>query len=279
MVLTDFNRVLTELNLYVNHYLCFMNIPFLKYQGTGNDFVMIDNRAKIFPKEKTDKISQICDRHFGIGADGIILIEEDDEYDFKMIYYNADGSETFCGNGARCAVAFAKKLDIINDTTNFIAVDGPHYAEVKKEMISLQMINVDEIKVNKDSVFMYTGTQHHVELVNNLDNYAVFENGRKIRYSYDEPGSNVNFVEQIDTNSFRVRTYEKGVENETLACGTGVTAVAIAMHKIGKTKNDHIKLPVEGGLLEVSFSEDNGYYTSIFLRGPAQLIFKGNIEI
>lgn len=279
MVLTDFNRVLTELILYVNHYLCCMNLPFLKYQGTGNDFVMVDNRTKIFPKKNTDKISQICDRHFGVGADGIILIEEDKEYDFKMIYFNADGSETFCGNGARCAVAFAKHLKMITDKTTFIAVDGPHFAEINNDIISLQMIDVDDIEVKENAVFTYTGTQHHVELVDTLDDYPVFENGKKIRYSYANPGSNVNFAQQINENTFRVRTYEKGVENETLACGTGVTAVAIAMHKTKKTNSNLISLPVEGGLLEVSFSEKNGSYKNIFLKGPATFVFKGEISI
>ena len=254
-----------------------MNLEFYKYQGTGNDFVMIDNRLKTFPKENTNVISQIADRHFGIGADGIILIENDDKYDFKMIYFNADGSQTFCGNGGRCAVAFAKQLGIIESRTNFIAVDGEHFAEIKNNIVSLKMIDVDEIIIKEKAVFAYTGTQHHVELVESLDNYPVFENGKKIRYSYADPGSNVNFVQQINENTFRVRTYEKGVEDETLACGTGVTAVAIAMHKIGKTKNNTIKLPVEGGNLEVNFTEENGVYKNVFLKGAAKFVFKGTI--
>lgn len=256
-----------------------MNLTFYKYQGTGNDFVMIDNRTKTFPKENTDKISQICDRHFGVGADGVILIENDDLLDFKMIYFNADGSQTFCGNGARCAVAFAKYLDIIEEKTTFNAVDGEHFASIKDGIISLQMIDVDEVKVNENCVFAYTGTQHHVELVDELEHYPVFENGKKIRYSYSNPGANVNFAQQLDDKTFRVRTYEKGVEDETLACGTGVTAVAISMHKINKTKSNAIVLPVEGGKLEVSFVENNGHYTNVFLKGPAQFVFKGEIEI
>ena len=279
MVLTTFNRVLTELILHVNHYLCCMNLPFLKYQGTGNDFVMIDNRTKIFPKKNTDKISEICDRHFGIGADGIILIEEDAYYDFKMIYYNADGSETFCGNGARCAVAFAKHLKMIDQETTFTAVDGSHFASVNNDFISLQMIDVSEFQVKENSIFTFTGTQHHVEMVNDLEEYPVYENGRKIRNSYENPGSNVNFAQQLNDTTFRVKTYEKGVENETLACGTGVTAVALAMHKTGKTESNNISLPVEGGLLEVSFNEENGVYTNVFLKGPATFVFKGEIEI
>ena len=255
-----------------------MNIEFYKYQGTGNDFVMIDNRTKTFPKKNTAIISKLCDRNFGVGADGVILIENDDDFDFKMIYFNADGSQTFCGNGGRCAVAFSKHLNIIDSKTKFIAYDGEHIAEIENGIVSLKMIDVDEIKVNENSVFAYTGTQHHVELVNDLNNFPVFEKGKEIRYSYADPGSNVNFVQQINNTTFRVRTYEKGVENETLACGTGVTAVAIAMHKTKKTNSNLISLPVEGGNLEVSFTEENGSYSDVFLKGPATFVFKGNIN-
>ena len=256
-----------------------MNLNFYKYQGTGNDFVMIDNRTKNFPKENIKIISHLADRHFGIGADGIILIENDEQFGFKMIYFNADGSETFCGNGGRCAVAFAKYLKIIDTETTFIAFDGEHFAAIKNGIISLKMIDVHEIKVSEKSVFAYTGTQHHIELVEDLNEYPVFEKGREIRNSYKEPGSNVNFVQQIDESTFRVRTYEKGVEDETLACGTGVTAVAIAMHKTNKTNSNLISLPVEGGVLEVSFTEEYGVYKNVFLKGPAEFVFKGSITV
>jgi len=256
-----------------------MNLDLYKYQGTGNDFVMIDNRSKKIPKDNTAIISKLCHRNFGIGADGVILIENDPTFDFKMIYFNADGSQTFCGNGGRCAVAFAKYLEIINTETNFIAVDGEHLATIENGIVSLKMIDVDKVEVKNNAIYTYTGTQHHVELVDDLDNFPVVEKGREIRYSYSEPGSNVNFAEQINGSTFRVRTYEKGVENETLACGTGVTAVAIAMHKTGKTKSNSISLPVEGGNLEVSFTEENGIYTNVFLKGPATFVFKGNIKI
>jgi diaminopimelate epimerase len=256
-----------------------MNLTFFKYQGTGNDFVMIDNRSKTFLKDNINLISKLCDRHFGIGADGVILIENDVKFDFKMIYFNADGSETFCGNGGRCAAAFARHLHIIENSTNFIAVDGPHFATIENSVVSLKMIDVDDVRVQENSVFVNTGTQHHVELVENLDVYPVFENGKKIRDSYKEPGSNVNFVTQMNDITFKVRTYEKGVENETLACGTGVTAVAIAMHKIKKTVSSIIYLPVKGGVLEVSFTEENGTYTNVFLKGPANFVYKGEISI
>lgn len=255
-----------------------MNLTFYKYQGTGNDFVMIDNRTKIFNKSNTELISKLCDRHFGIGADGVILIENARNFDFKMIYFNADGSETFCGNGGRCATAFAKYLKIIANSTHFIAVDGEHFATIEDSVVSLKMIDVDNVQVQENSIFVYTGTQHHVEMVENLDTYPVFENGKKIRDSYKDPGSNVNFVQQINETTFKVRTYEKGVENETLACGTGVTAVAIAMHKTKKTASNLISLPVEGGALEVSFTEENGVYKNVFLKGPATFVFKGEVS-
>jgi diaminopimelate epimerase len=256
-----------------------MNLNFYKYQGTGNDFIIIDNRAEIFPKDNITVISKLCNRNFGIGADGIILIENDVALDFKMIYFNADGSQTFCGNGGRCAVAFAKHLNIIKNNTHFIAFDGPHFAEIKNNIVSLKMIDVTDIRIQENSVFTNTGTQHHVELVDNLDVYPVYENGKKIRDSYNAPGSNVNFVEQINDVTFKVRTYEKGVENETLACGTGVTAVAIAMHKTKKTTGNLIYLPVKGGVLEVSFTEENGIYKNVFLKGPATFVFKGNVSV
>lgn len=256
-----------------------MNLNFYKYQGCGNDFVMVDNRSKTFKKGNIDLISKLCDRNFGIGADGVILIENDSELDFKMIYFNADGSQTFCGNGGRCAVSFAHYLEIIKNKTNFTAFDGPHFAEITKGIVSLKMIDVADIEVREDSIFLNTGTPHHVEMVADLANYAVFKKGKKIRDTYEDPGSNVNFVQQINDTTFQVRTYEKGVENETLACGTGVTAVAIAMHKIKKTKSKSISLPVEGGDLEVSFTEKEGLYKDVFLKGSATFVYKGKIEI
>lgn len=257
-----------------------MKMTFYKYQGTGNDFIIVDNRTKTFPKNNIDIVTKLCDRHFGIGADGLILIEKDSTTDFKMIYFNADGSETMCGNGGRCAVAFAKQLNIIDAKTTFTAFDGKHYAEIKNDLISLHMIDVNEIIINEDYTFANTGTQHHVEMVDSLNDFPVFTKGKDIRYNiYGKTGSNVNFVEQLNTNTFRVRTYEKGVEDETLACGTGVTAVAIAMHATKKTTETSINLPVEGGLLKVHFEENNGSYTNIFLEGPAICVFKGEIDL
>ncbi|WGH77132.1 diaminopimelate epimerase [Tenacibaculum tangerinum] len=258
-----------------------MDLVFYKYQGTGNDFVMVDNRSKTFPKNKTDIIARICDRHFGVGADGLILLENDTLTDFKMIYYNADGNEsTMCGNGGRCIVAFAHTLGLFNTETTFSAIDGLHHATISNDIVALQMIDVHDVKISENHVFANTGSPHHVQLVDNLSDYPVFSEGKRIRNElYGSEGSNVNFVEQIANDVFKVRTYERGVENETLACGTGVTAVAIAMHAMQRTNSSTISLPVEGGELEVSFEEQNGNYTHIFLKGPATFVFEGKIII
>ena len=260
-----------------------MQLTFYKYQGTGNDFIMIDNRLNIFPKENTQFIEQLCDRRFGIGADGLILLENHTTYDFKMVYFNSDGNESsMCGNGGRCLVAFAKQLGIIEATAKFEAVDGYHYAKIiEDELISLQMKDVDRIAVHQDYSFLNTGSPHHVQLVSDLKNLDVKTEGAKIRYSdlYGKAGSNINFVHQLENDIFVVRTYERGVEDETLSCGTGATAVAIAMHHMDKTKSNSIDLQVEGGKLSVQFKENNGVYSDVFLVGPATFVFEGMIEI
>jgi len=257
-----------------------MNITFYKYEGTGNDFIMIDNREQSFPKNNNNLVRKLCDRHFGIGADGLILLENDAETDFRMMYYNADGKEgTMCGNGGRCIVAFAYKLGVISEKATFNAIDGLHHASIENGLVSLQMINVNKVEIHTNHVFTNTGSPHHVQLVENLSKYDVFTNGKKLRKTYGDEGSNINFVEQINESTFNVRTYERGVENETLACGTGVTAVAIAMHKINKTKSNNIKLLVLGGELEVSFNVENKQYKNVFLKGLATFVFKGVINI
>ncbi len=258
-----------------------MNLTFYKYQGTGNDFVIIDNRSNIFPKDNANIISSLCNRYFGIGADGLILLENDKDTDFRMVYYNADGNEsTMCGNGGRCIVAFAHKIGLFEKETTFIAIDGLHHASINNGIVSLQMIDVDEVAINETYCFANTGSPHHVELVEDLDSFDVFTKGRDIRNNiYGKEGSNVNFVEPLNDSTFKVRTYERGVEDETLACGTGVTAVALAMHASGKTNNSAITLPVKGGELSVSFEKNNDRYTNIFLIGPATFVFKGEIAI
>jgi diaminopimelate epimerase len=260
-----------------------MQLEFYKYQGTGNDFVMIDNRTARFPKDDIKLIERLCDRRFGIGADGLILLENDSETDFRMVYYNSDGNQSsMCGNGGRCLVAFAKKLQVINDTTTFIATDGLHHATVEADdLVSLQMIDVDAVKTTPNYTFLNTGSPHHVQMVADLEQYNVKENGAAIRYGdlYGKQGSNINFVKKVDETTFSLRTYERGVEDETLACGTGATAVAIAMNATGETTATTIDLNVEGGKLVVSFEKKDDQYKNIFLKGPAEFVFKGTIEI
>ncbi len=259
-----------------------MQVKFYKYQGTGNDFIMIDNRKQWFDTKNQKCIEKLCDRKFGIGADGLICLENKDDFDFKMIYFNADGNEsTMCGNGGRCIVAFAKYLNIVKDKAHFIAIDGAHKAVINKGIVSLQMQNVSEILLNDDSVYLNSGSPHHIKYSNNIDTLDVKQLGSIIRYGapYLSEGTNVNFVEQINKNTFKVRTYERGVENETLSCGTGVTAVAIASHKTGKTTNSIINLNTKGGNLKVLFTEENGVYKNVFLKGPAIQVFKGKITI
>ncbi|MFC4634381.1 diaminopimelate epimerase [Dokdonia ponticola] len=257
-----------------------MTIPFSKYQGTGNDFVIIDNRRLFFPKDDTKLISRLCDRKFGIGADGLILLENHESLDFTMVYYNADGHESsMCGNGGRCIVAFAKALHVIQSTTLFMAIDGVHEATIENEIVHLKMQDVAKIDTKNTYSFLNTGSPHHVEISENLSALDVKTEGARIRYSdlYGSAGSNINFVSQKEENVFAVRTYERGVEDETLSCGTGVTAVALAMHNQGKATSNRLQLQVEGGELEVRFEKDDTGYHSIFLIGPATYVFKGEI--
>lgn len=257
-----------------------MQQTFYKYQGTGNDFVMIDNRQQEFDKNDTKRVKFLCDRRFGIGADGLILLENHSDYDFKMVYYNADGNESsMCGNGGRCLVAFAKQLGVIKDKAVFEAIDGLHHAEIEGDIVKLQMLDVNTVENHKSHVFLNTGSPHHVQFENEIEDFNIKSKGAEIRYGapYNEAGSNVNFVKKESDTAFKVRTYERGVENETLSCGTGVTAVAIAMHYIGETEKNHVTLNVEGGKLEVCFDADNNTYTNVWLIGPATFVYKGTI--
>ncbi len=259
-----------------------MNLHFYKYQGTGNDFIIIDNRTNTFPKNNTKLINKLCNRHFGIGADGLILLELSTKNDFFMAYFNADGNKsTMCGNGGRCIVAFAKKLGIITKTTSFEAVDGLHFASIKNNIVCLQMNDVTEISSYNNHLFLNTGSPHHVEFHSTISTINVKELGAKIRYGtpYSKEGANINFAEQTSKNSFKIRTYERGVENETLSCGTGATAVAIAANKINKTTANSIKIEVLGGNLEVAFHKAEGVYKNVSLTGSVQLVFEGNIVI
>ena len=259
-----------------------MQINFYKYQGTGNDFVMIDNRDNSFPKNNTKLIEFLCDRRFGIGGDGLILLENHEKYDFTMVYYNSDGStSTMCGNGGRCLVAFAKQLGVIENEAHFEASDGYHYAKFENNLIALQMIDVTEVKHFNSHEYVYTGSPHHVQFVDDLVHFDVKNEGARLRYSdlYDASGCNINFVEQIEADTFSVRTYERGVEDETLSCGTGATAVGIAMYATNKTTSNQININVLGGKLTISFEAENNSYKNVFLTGPAEMVFGGSLEV
>ncbi len=267
------------------YYLCrlifiLMTHTFYKYQGTGNDFVIIDNRKNTYNKKDTKLTAHLCDRRFGIGADGLILLENDENSDFKMVYFNADGNQSsMCGNGGRCIVAFAKFLNIIDKTTSFNAIDGLHNAIIKEGSVELQMQDVAVIEDHNTHFFLNTGSPHHVQIESALETMDVKSLGAKIRYGapYNEAGSNVNFVSKINDDTFAIRTYERGVEDETLSCGTGVTAAAIAMHHKGEVLGEQIILKTQGGELKVRFEKKGSDYNNIWLIGPATQVFKGEI--
>jgi diaminopimelate epimerase len=224
----------------------------------------------------------LCDRRFGIGADGIMLLENIDQYDFKMLYYNADGNEsTMCGNGGRCLVRFAEDLQMIQKECHFLAVDGPHYAKISEKEIELGMIDVQSWDQDGEDLTLNTGSPHYITWVDDLESLDVFKEGRNIRYNarYQQEGINVNFL-SWKNNALHVRTYERGVEDETLSCGTGVTAAAMA-YAIKNNIQGEISVPIQtkGGNLEVRFHRNERKFTQVFLIGPAVKVFEGSIEI
>lgn len=258
-------------------------VHFYKYQGAGNDFILIDHRTSPIKDIDYNKVKQLCDRRFGIGADGLMFLTAHDEYDFEMLYFNADGHPgSMCGNGGRCIVAFAKHLDIIDRETNFLAVDGPHYAKISENgnWVDLQMIDIDIITKDGEAYVLNTGSPHYVTEAAGLEEYNVYQNGYSIRNNetYKKEGINVNFVEDKGDHLF-VRTFERGVEDETYACGTGVTAVALSM-ALHKGQSGHIQTPVKvlGGNLSIEFDYDGKRFTNVFLCGPAKKVFEGEIS-
>jgi diaminopimelate epimerase len=259
-----------------------MNIQFYKYQATGNDFIILDNRDKNLALTN-EQIAHLCHRRYGIGADGLMLLEISANHDFKMMYYNADGYEsTMCGNGGRCLVKFAYDLGIIKDSAYFIASDGSHQAFIKDNLVELKMIDVNKITYINQGYWLNTGSPHFVKKVENIDHYPVFEEGKKLRYSEifaASNGTNVNFMEVVSKGQIKVRTYERGVENETLSCGTGVTACALALLFEHATSGD-VKIETPGGSLQVSANFlGNESFHNIWLKGPAEFVFKGEIRL
>lgn len=268
-----------------------MKIPFHKYHGAGNDFIIIDERHTSYlnlVEQNHQIIADICHRKFGIGADGLMLLRIHPEYDFRMVYFNSDGYEgSMCGNGGRCLAAFAFHNHIIGEKALFIASDGLHQAVINTDdgisaSVSLSMNDVVEIHETGNDLFLDTGSPHLVNFVSNLEELDVYTEGRKKRYSdtFSPDGTNVNFAELVEGN-IHIRTYERGVEDETLACGTGITATAIAAHHKGllKSTNNEVNLIARGGTLNVSFTPNPHGYSNIVLTGPAVKVFTGEIEI
>jgi diaminopimelate epimerase len=264
-----------------------VKIHFYKYQATGNDFVVIDNRSHGYSFSQ-EQIEKICDRRFGVGADGLMLIEKHPTLDFNLVYYNSDGSQSLCGNGSRAAVVMASMLGLLKKSTTFNAYDGTHEAQLlSDDMVRLKLNNVSEVKKTGDEYFINTGSPHHLRFVNDLTTYPVVEEGRKIRYSemYSPNGTNANFIQLLDNNTIAVRTYERGVEDETLSCGTGVTAAALAASFLGYTSPIHIK--AKGGELSVEFKDVHSgpsgsipaTFHDVFLIGPAKMVFEGDLEL
>ena len=251
-------------------------IHFHKYQAAGNDFVLVDNREQKL-SFSVSEISKLCDRRFGIGADGLILLEKDPQQDFKMIYFNRDGTNSFCGNGCRAIAHFAHQLGIIKNDFTFSAYDGNHRGQILENgTVRFSLHDVESIEAKENDYYVNTGTDHHVRFVTNLDVYPVFEEGKKIRYSelYKPKGTNADFVEVLPDKSVAFRIYERGVEDETYSSGSGATACALVVaKKFGLTSP--IKLTSPGGKLEVEFeTRQNGTFHNIFLTGPVQLVFE-----
>jgi len=262
-----------------------MNMHFHKFQGNGNDFILLDNRNNNFDLTAA-QVQKICDRRFGIGADGLMLINVSAKYDFKMVYYNSDGNiSSMCGNGGRCIAAFSKFIGLVGDEMIFEAWDGLHKAIIESEIIAgkiwdvrLQLADVVDVDKNEDYYFLDTGSPHYVEFVNNTAEIDVATEGKKTRDSerFAPMGTNVNFVE-ISKDRIFVRTYERGVEEETLSCGTGVTASAIAVFL--ETGRKNVPVHTTGGDFTVSFNHDEDKFTDVWLRGPAELVFEGDMGV
>lgn len=258
-----------------------MHIFFHKFQATGNDFILLDNRDGRYSGLRKEQIAALCDRRFGIGSDGLMLLNSKEGYDFEMKYFNSDGaSGSMCGNGGRCIAAFARQCGIGNDELFFVAFDGDHIARISGGEVSIGMNAVSEISRDGDAFVIDTGSPHYVLPVEDAGSMDVFVEGRKVRYApmYEKKGINVNFVEQADACKLIVRTYERGVEDETYSCGTGVTASAIAFAGIDDGSY-RFKIETRGGSLEVRYNKQGGLFDDIWLTGPATFVFSGDINI
>ena len=256
-----------------------MKLYFSKYQGTGNDFILIDDRKEAF-SVNNGLIKKLCDRRFGIGADGLILIQNHPELDYRMVYYNSDGSQSLCGNGSRCGFAFTQSLGIVNQAATFETTDGIHAIKEQNGLIHFQLFDVGEIKkINMHEWFINTGSPHHIVICKDVESTDIVTKGRNIRnqpeYS-SQNGTNVNFA-QLLQDRVRIRTYERGVEDETLSCGTGATAVGIMAGYLGF--ESPVQIQTQGGTLRVSYMKDGDKFTDIWLAGPAKKVFEGSVTI
>jgi len=258
-----------------------VTIPFYKYHGTGNDFILVDNitNPNVTCPHDSELIKSLCHRKFGIGADGFIFLEKSGSYDFEMIYYNSDASQSLCGNGSRCAVHLASYLGIINNVANFLAIDGPHQARIQDNLVYLQLHDVSTIQMMGNDYFLNTGSPHYVRLVQNLAETDIIALGKAINASqpFQNTGTNVNFVQLEANNQISVRTYERGVNDETLSCGTGVVAATLVASQKGYISPLYVV--TKGGELQVSFCKGDTVYNNICLVGPATQVFQGKIAI
>lgn len=258
-------------------------IPFYKYQGTGNDFIIVDQLNKTYlTQDDSEIIRHMCHRRFGIGADGLILLQSSQRYDFDMVYFNADGHVgSLCGNGARCAVACSYKLGLFDESCKFDASDGMHEASRKSDgIIELKMQPVEAVELGKGYFILDTGSPHYVTFVEDLSDLDITQSGRAIRYSdrFRDAGINVNFVEELK-DAIEVNTYERGVENETLSCGTGVTAAALAHALKHNLQRGAIKVKTKGGDLKIKYKKGAKGFRDIWLSGPAVQVYQGKILV
>jgi len=259
-----------------------MQIEFYKYQGTGNDFIIMDNRDKRYESLTRQQVAFLCDRRFGIGADGLMLLNTHPDYDFEMKYYNSDGREsTMCGNGGRCLTQFAFDIGIDKTSFSFLAVDGPHEANINEKVVALKMNDVNQVRHDHGDYILNTGSPHYVQFTNDVMHLDVYKKGKEIRHNkeFEKEGINVNFVEQTElTDRIIVRTYERGVEDETFSCGTGVTAAALVSAHNDSGFN-RVEVKTKGGLLSVEYEKKGDTFKNIWLSGPAVKVFSGTIEI
>ncbi len=264
-------------------YSCFMSLKFKKYQGTGNDFILIDNISGEWNTMSIDVIQLLCDRKFGIGADGLIKLNKAVNFDFEVDYYNSDGSKSFCGNGARCAVAFAKEIGlIIDEKTTFLAIDGEHEAFFQGGLVSLKMNDVQHVELHNQDFILNTGSPHYIHYVSQIEGFDIYNYGKEIRYSnlFQKDGINVNAVQELNNNTLKMKTYERGVEAETLSCGTGVTAAAlVSAYKRNTLGSFLFKVFTPGGELKVNFERTELGFSNIWLTGPATFVFEGSVYV